>query len=294
MSLPRNQFNNRRARRLAALTLVCVAIGYWVWWMEGVLARPAYATGYVLFAAVVTLAAYGVRKKLPGLPLATSAAWLQTHLYLGIGSAVLFALHLGWLTNGVRWPDGWLEGSLALAYSGTFASGVFGLYLSRTAPRQLTRTSDQVIYERVPKLRRGLVQKSREAVLVAVDASGAETLSTFYADRLDPYLDAPRGLGYRLRPSGGLRRLLLAELTELKRLLTDAELVASEKLFAILRRKDDLDFQQARQSLLKGWVFFHVTLTWALLLLATLHGVLALSMKGAAMAFGAAAAGGPA
>lgn len=283
MVLPRNQLGRRRLRRLAALIGVCAAVGWWVWWMEGALHRSAYATGYAMLGVIVTLAAYGVRKKLPGLPLASSSAWLQLHLYLGVGSAVLFAIHAGWTRHGIHWPNGWLEGSLAAAYLATFTSGVWGLWLSRAVPRQLARTSDQIIFERVPLLRRGLLMRSRQAVLAAVDASGAVTLAGFYADRIDPYLAAPRGLGYVLRPSGRLRRTLLTELSDLKRLLTDAELTASEQLFALLRRKDDIDFHQARQGLLKAWLFAHVTLTWALLLLGVLHGIMALSMQGGSM-----------
>ena len=62
----------------------------------------AFTTGYLLLAAVFFLALYNVRKKLPFLPLGSSTAWLQWHLYVGIGTLGVFALHAGLtLPNGV-------------------------------------------------------------------------------------------------------------------------------------------------------------------------------------------------
>ena len=280
MSIPRSEFNRRRLLRISVVSLVCALLAWWVWWMERDLSRSSYATGYVMYAAVITMALYGVRKKLPGIPLASSANWLQLHIYLGLGSAVLFALHIGWTKKGLHWPDGWLEGMLATAYVTSFLSGLWGLWLSRTLPRQLARTSDQIIFERIPMLRYGILRKARQTVLTAVESSGAETLANFYVDHIDPYLAAPRSLAYAIRPSSRRRRMLMSELADLRRLLNDAECEASETLFALVRRKDDVDFHHARQGLLKGWLFVHLTLTWALILFASLHGVMALSMQG--------------
>ena len=274
-SLPRSQFVARRLRHFLVLGIVCVLGAVGIYWLEGSLARTSYATGYVMYGAVLFLAGYQLRKKLPGLPLGSSAMWMQLHLYVGIGSALLLAAH-----TGMRWPTGWLETSLATIYLATFTSGVCGLYLTRSIPRQLARTADQVVFERIPKLREGLLDDSRSAVLVAASQSGQMTLADFYTAQLDPYLATNRGLTYFLRPTSGLRRRLLSELSDLRRFLSDAEVIASERIFAAVRKKDDLDFHSARQGLLKGWLFFHITLTWVLILLGTLHGIVALAMQG--------------
>ncbi len=42
-----------------------------------------------------------------------------------------------------------------------------------------------------------------------------------------------------------------------------------------IRAKDDLDFQQARQGVLKGWLFVHIPLTYSMLLAGMVHGILA-------------------
>src|SRR6266404_5746243 len=73
-----------------------------------VLPNYAYLTGWLLFAVMVALAAYNVRKKLPFLPLGNSESWLQFHVYAGFFTVVLFLIHLNF-----RVPTGWLEGPLA-------------------------------------------------------------------------------------------------------------------------------------------------------------------------------------
>ena len=47
------------------------------------------------------------------------------------------------------------------------------------------------------------------------------------------------------------------------------------QLAEFVRAKDNLDFQRAVQGMLKGWLFVHIPLTYALLLFAAVHGLLA-------------------
>lgn len=265
----------RAVVRTALMLLGVAALWFWIGWIDQSLGRTSYATGYLLFGVIFTLAAYNVRKRLPGLPLGSSANWLQLHIYLGIGSAALVLLH-----SGAKWPTGWLETVLAGSYWATFASGLWGLYLTRTLPKQLARTSEQYIYERIPILRREILDQSRTAVLSAAGDRGATTLAEFYCTRLDSYLSEPRGGLYAIRPTSTLRRQLMRELSDLRRFLSQAELKASEVLFALVRKKDDLDFHESRQGLLKRWLFVHITLTCVLLTSAVLHGWLALAMRG--------------
>src|SRR5262245_56945842 len=130
-------FVRRRARNFG-LMLIALAI---VWLRVRAQGRSldssAFATGYLLIAAVLFLAIYNVRKKLPFLPIGSSAAWLQWHLYVGMGSVGLFALHAG-----IDWPTGVLDTALAITYVLTVISGLAGLYLTRTIPPQLARVGE--------------------------------------------------------------------------------------------------------------------------------------------------------
>jgi len=270
-------FAQRRIRN-GGLTMIVIALVWlWVRMRQRNLAPTSFATGYIMLAAVLFLAAYNARKKLPFLPLGSSAAWLQWHLYVGAGSLAVFMLHAG-----LRSPSGILETALACVYLCTFGSGIVGLYLTRMIPAQLARVGDEVLYERIPMLARQVSRQAGDVVLESVTASGATTLADFYMSRLYGFFHRPRGASYLLRPTTGLRRSLMEEMQNLRRYLSENELTACERLFALVRRKDDLDFHAARQGMLKGWLFVHIGLTYALVALAVLHGLLALAFRGGA------------
>lgn len=273
-----NSFASRRLRN-ATLTIVAATtfLGY-VSWSTVRLGRPDFGTGYILLACVAFLALYNLRKKLPVLPWTSSAAWLQAHIYVGLGSVAVFGTHVRW-----QLPDGKLETTLAIIYTATCLSGLLGLYWTRTIPPQLTRASAEFIYERIPALRTQVQERAEELVLDTVHATGRDTLGNFFAEQLQGYLERPRGLDYWIHPSSKVRRRLLAELTEVTRYLSEPERKASEKLFALIRRRDDLDFHAAMQWRLRAWLFVHIGLTYPLVTLAVLHGWLAHLFDGGAL-----------
>lgn len=263
-------FASRRLRNSLLTILALVGLAWWVERRQSLLAHASFDTGYLLLASLFFLAMFNVRKKLPVLPWTTSAAWLQLHIYVGLASAGVLAMHVGW-----RIPDGGLEVLLTLLYLATFCSGLIGLYWSRTLPPKLARVSEEVIYERIPLLSSQLRDQAQQAVLDAVRAAGTSTLGTFYSQRLHDFFEQPRSFGYFLQPNNRRRRQLLAELTELNRYLSEPERKAGEQLFALVRKRDDLDYHQAIQARLKLWLFVHIGLTYPLLLVACLHGLVA-------------------
>jgi hypothetical protein len=270
-------FARRRIRNGGATMIVVALVWLWVRAMDRSLASSSFATGYVMLATVLFLAAYNVRKKLPFLPLGSSTAWLQWHIYVALASVGIFALHAG-----LNWPTGVLETALAACSVCTTLSGLIGLYLARTIPVQLARVGEEVIYERIPALSRQVRQQAGDVVLGSVTASGATTLADFYVTRLYDYFHRRRGASYFLRPTTARRKSLMEEMRNLRRYLSEQEAAACERLFSLVRRKDDLDFHAARQGMLKGWLFVHIGLTYALVMLALLHGLLALAFRGGA------------
>jgi hypothetical protein len=238
----------------------------------------AFTTGYMLLSAVLFLALYNLRKRLPFLPLGSSTAWMQWHVYVGLGTLGVFALHVG-----PHWPSGPLDTALAGTYLLTFASGLAGLYLTRTIPAQLARVGEEVIFERIPSFRRQVCRQASGVVLDAVAAAGTTTLADFYIQRLYAFFERGRGFSYLLWPTTTRRKSLMHAMQDLRRNLSDQEQGACEKLFGLVRRKDDLDFQEARQRLLKSWLFVHIGLSYTLVVLALLHGLLAHAFSGGAV-----------
>ena len=270
-------FVKRRILNASLLLLVLAGVGYYVRLRGESLGSSAFSTGYLLLGALFFLALYNVRKKLPFLPLGSSAAWLQLHIYVGVGTIGVFALHAR-----TAWPSGWLDACLGGVYFLTVGSGLAGLYLTRTIPAQLARVSEEVIYERIPAFRRQVHRQADDVVLESVSASGATTLADFYTARLYGFFALSRGWQYLLRPTSAMRRALMSEMQDLKRYLSEQEQAGCERLFTLVRRKDDLDFHDARQKVLKLWLFAHIGLTYALLLLAVMHGLLAHAFNGGA------------
>ncbi len=271
-------FVSRRLRNLALLALALAPITWFLLESAARLGRPDFISGYLLLVSIVFLALYNLRKKAPIAVAFSSASWLQLHTYVGLGTAVLFGLHVDW-----RLPDGILESLLATLYWLTFLSGVVGLIWTRTVPKQLARVSEEFVYERIPALRQQIYERAQQVVLETVRATGNNTLGEFFSERLQGYLEKPRGLGYWLRPTSEVRKRLLAELTEVTRYLSEPERQAGEQIFSLVRRRDDLDYHAALQWRLKAWLFMHIGLTYPLVMVAVVHGLVVHLFDGGAL-----------
>jgi len=240
-----------------------------------VLPNYAYLTGWVLFAAMTLLAVYNARKKIPFLPLGSSEAWMQIHVYAGFFTVVLFLIHLNFHV-----PTGWFEGTLAWLYVLVTASGIAGLILSRVLPRRLSTRGGEVIYEKIPAIRNDLRQQAEALAL------GAETkspvIAEFYARQLNVFFSGPKNFWRHLLESRQPLNAVIVELEELRRYLNDQERTVLEQLAQLVRRKDGLDYHHALQTALKLWLFMHVPLTYSLMIFSLVHIVLVYAFSGGA------------
>lgn len=267
-------FAGRRRRNL--MLIAVVAIAGWITLQANVasLRPPSRVTGCCLFAVVLFLSGFNVRKKLPFLPALGSAAWwMQAHIYLALLSLPLFLVHLG-----MRIPDGPLETALALLFSIVWSSGLYGLYITRVIPRQLANLQREVIYERIPAIRRHVSERSRQLAMSAELAS--PTIAAFYVDRLLAFFERPRGWFYRVWPSSRRQRQLITDIRDLQRYCSPDEQRVAWQLADLVREKEDLDYHHAQQWKLKSWLFLHVGLTYSLILVALAHAVLAEAFRG--------------
>jgi hypothetical protein len=70
------------------------------------------------------------------------------------------------------------------------------------------------------------------------------------------------------------------EIEAMDRYLNDNERDAVALILERAHLKDDLDYQWARQLVLKGWLFVHIPLTFSLLILAALHVFVVYGFRG--------------
>jgi hypothetical protein len=236
-----------------------------------------YLTGWVLFGLILCLTAYNVRKKLASWSRVSSRRWFQAHVYLGLFTVVVFLLHIQW-----RWPTGRFEILLALLFGIVAVSGVAGWWLSRALPQRLTTLGGEVPYERIPVIRRALREEAERLVLGAVPTAKATTLADFYSARLAGFFAGPGNFTRHLVNSRHPLNTLLRKISEVKRFANEEEQKSADALARLVQQKDALDFHHAIQLTLKGWLFVHIPLTYALLVMISAHLLLVYGFSGGA------------
>src|SRR6476661_8923030 len=103
----------RRCWRNSILLLIAAIAVLWAHAkFRGKLLGLDYLTGWALLGVVLFLAIYNGRQKLPFLPLGSSEAWLQLHIYIGYLALVIFLVH-----GNYHLPKGWFEICLATIFS---------------------------------------------------------------------------------------------------------------------------------------------------------------------------------
>ncbi|NOY00095.1 MAG: hypothetical protein GXP30_10235 [Verrucomicrobia bacterium] len=258
---------------LVGFALITIAV--WVWSNIG-MAPTAIYTGTSLLGITVFLALFNLRKKLPFLPLLKASTWMQFHIYIGLFSVLVFLLHIGFHVR-----SGTLEITLAILFALVAISGVFGLFLTRSLPKTMNQSGEAVSYEQIPRRRKEIYDKVQALVEGAEESCESSTLPEFYLEHLNLYLKTRPSVIHSFGPKK--RRYshrLENELQARMRYLSEDEILIAKEITEWISAKENLDFQDASHRLLKGWLFIHIPLTWGLILLGTVHGILALLYGG--------------
>ncbi len=269
-------FNRRRfvGTLLAAGTVVLLFILAAA--AHGNIGATGHASGWILGALIVFLALYNVRKAVPFIPLGSSAAWLQIHIYVGFVTLGVFAVHIRGAT-----PTGIFECILALLYLLVFCSGVTGLVMTRSFPARLTMLGDETIFEQIPVVRRELRTEVEALVLTSNADSQSSAIVEFYRDELQPFLMRPHDvLSHLVRGESARWHRLSRSIDDQRRYLSADEQHVMDEVKNFVRRKHQLDTKYALQGALKLWLFVHVPATWALLVVVLFHVVLVHAWSG--------------
>jgi hypothetical protein len=236
----------------------------------------------------------GARRKVIRLRVGRLQTWMRAHLWLGLLSVPIVLLHSGFaLGHG-------LTTLLMVLLVLVTLSGVAGAALQHYLPAVMTRqVAMEVTYEQIGPISEELQREAGEllalacappgdarkaaspAALATIEPGGAlpadapgqvmSPLLTFCQQELFPYL------GPSDRAQGVLARMESGQLAfkQLYALFPDkADTV--QALEDIWEERRQLRVQSRMHRWLHGWLFLHVPLSYALLLLAGLHAVLAL------------------
>lgn len=267
-----------RQRRITSLFATTVSLMIWLagaQWVQIKLGHTAIYSGATLLGCLFGLSLIGARKRLIILPLWSVSAWVQVHIYTGLFACVAFAVHVPTIV-----ANGWFEGPLSWLFLIVAASGFYGVFISRTAPKRLTAVSIQPRFDRISWHRDQLAIAAEEAVSELQDLVDGRVVTAHYQQYLRPYFQSSLSRAYLLYPTGARRRDFLAALGELDRYLEGSALSVSKRLAALIRHRDDLDYQHAIQLRLRTWVMIHGGMSSVLIVWSLVHAYMALAMLG--------------
>ena len=265
---------NFRTRRSLAIAVTCLAM-LLVWCAATIessrLGHASYVTGWTVFSALLLLMLLGVRRRLPMLRLGSVSTWTQIHLYTGLFASGVYAMHVPSLIAG-----GTFECGLSVVFLLVSVSGFYGVYASRALPPRMTAVDGEHRFDRVRWHRHQIAEAA--AVLLDGESSHAATqvLGLFYTKYLKPFFQTRPSLAYVIAPTGARRRRLLGGLQELDRYLGPEGQQVAGRFAALVRHRDDLDYQFALQLRLRLWLVIHSTCSIVLLLWSIIHVALAL------------------
>lgn len=234
------------------------------------LSKTSFASGTMLLCCLLFLAGYQLRKKISFLPLGSSSAWLRFHIFIGLLTFVLFALH-----SRMQIPQGLLDFLLFLAYYIVFLSGVLGWFLSRQIPYRLLSRGEEVLFERIPIHRRTIQDRVKALVFDPADPEQGAPLVDFYHKHLQDFFAGPRNQLNHVVHSERHLHQMKQKIIALEPFLNEQERERLRLIAEQIQLKDDLDYQYIFQAIIKMWLFVHVPLTYSLIIFAFYHALAA-------------------
>ena len=212
--------------------------------------------------------------KTAGLSPKSAMRWRKIHIFLGYLLIAAFISH-----SDFSLPDTGFEWALWAAFVLVTLSGIFGTYLAWSL--QAKRGIDErVRYDRIPTRRAELARDVHAAVAKTDPAAAAIALPAppydawimdLYTTHLRDFFQGQRNFTAHLI---GSQRPLKRLTDEIDNLSSYVDQQSQEKLAAIKNlvvEKDRLDFARVYLGLTKGWLFVHVPVTYALMVLMVLH-----------------------
>lgn len=256
--------------------------------------RPGLAFGIAGSLLMIFVGLLGARKKFPWWrSLGSAQFWLRGHIWLGLLSVPMILFHSGFELGGL------LEQILMLNFAVVVVSGIVGTLLQGYLPRMMRMAlSTESMFEEIPsaclalrktaddiveKASGPLIQSPDPAVVSAAAAKPQRddlaALRDFYLKTFRPFLVAHNAeIPTLTETSQQMARpgKAAARFEQLRNSLpADAHEVVN-RLAGICEERRQLIEQQRMHHLLHGWLFIHVPISVALLVLGVLHAITAL------------------
>lgn len=254
---------------ITLLAVAFVAFRYCIHETDQSLGDPARTSGWFLLGSFVLLCVYGVRKKLPFLPLGKTSTWLMLHLTTGVLGGYFFLEHTEF-----RFPTGIFDTLLWIGYFVILLSGFTGWVLLRTIPQPL-RESIHLLPARIDQEIATLIKEADSLILELRKSSSHNEYELVYLSILRPFLFSKA----RSHSSGKKEKQYLpnAVVDSYSRHSNFSKLESNsveDKIHQIVLRKSVLDRQLRLHSWMRGWLLIHLPFTGAMVIMILLHVIL--------------------
>jgi hypothetical protein len=247
--------------------------------------------GMMLFAGLL-----GARKKVPVWRIGRAQTWMRGHLWLGLLSFPIVLYHAGFAWKGP------LTFVLMILFFIVVLSGLVGAAIQHYIPQHMLQSVPlETIYEEIPHVRQQLREEAdqlvssicgplKEAAPVAEEEPASESAAVVttavieietedrvrfrrvYLDTIRPYLENPEA-----NHSDIANAVKSAEVFRgLHRVLPAPVHAVIDDLESICDEERQLSRQRKIYHFLHGWLFVHVPLSIALLVLGGIHAIVAL------------------
>jgi hypothetical protein len=248
---------------------------FWVVWIYGSgLRDPRYLDGWVLTGGMSLQLYFHFARKRGSLTPKAAMRWRKMHIFLGYLLVAAFILH-----SDFSLPDTAFEWALWTTFVLVALSGIFGTYLAWSLQTK-RRIDESVGYDRIPALRAELARDVHAVVAETNPAATAIALPApaydawivdLYTGHLRSFFQGQRNFAAHLIGSQRPLKQMTDEIDSLSRYVDQQR---QEKLAAIKElviEKDRLDFARVYLGLTRAWLFVHVPVTYALVVLVLVH-----------------------
>jgi hypothetical protein len=223
----------------------------------------------------------GLRKRVRSWRIGTAQTWMRGHLWLGLTASPFILFHAGFAWRGP------LTLTLMILLLVVIVSGIFGAVLQHYLPTAMTLDLPlETIYEEIPHVRKQLLAEadtlidsvcgSAEAVTVGGGTAAAQNDRARFRDvyhrSMRPFLEKPDREHTELATATAAAQLF----DSLRRTTPISFHPAIQNLENIFREQRQFKRQMRFYRLLHTWLLIHVPSSVLLLVLATIHAVVAL------------------
>jgi hypothetical protein len=273
---------NRHTKQGALIAAASVVVLWLVSIYGNALRDPSYLNGWMLAIGIGLQLYFHIAIKMKSLSPKAAMRWRKIHIFLGYVLVAAFLSHTDF-----SMPDSGFEWALWISFVLVTLSGIFGIYLG-WAVKAKRLIDERTGYDRIPARRAELAQEL-QAVVVKTDQGAAALglpglphdawILDLYNNHLREFFDGQRNFAAHLFNS---KRPVKRLTDEIDTLAIYVDQQGQEKLAAIKNlviEKDRLDFSRVYLGLTKGWLLVHVPVTYSMVVLATLHVVVAYSFS---------------